>query len=69
MIDVTVGGHLLNNETVDNGTREIEEEMGLQVDFESLSFLCTLPEEMTSDDMIDREFINIYPRGVRRRCK
>lgn len=38
MIDVTVGGHLLNNETVDNGTREIEEEMGLQIGFESLSF-------------------------------
>lgn len=43
--------------------------MGIQVGFESLSFLCMLPEEMTSDDMIDREFINIYSRGVRRRCE
>ena len=64
MIDVTVGGHLLNNETVDNGTREIEEEMSLQIGFESLSFLCTLPEEMISGDMIDREFINIYTLEV-----
>ncbi|TDM40316.1 hypothetical protein ETI08_09910 [Macrococcoides goetzii] len=38
--------------------------MGLQVGFESLSFLCTLPEEMTSGDMIDREFINIYTLEV-----
>lgn len=64
MIDETVGGHLLNNETVDKGTREIEEEMGVQIGFESLSFLCTLPEGMTSGDMIDREFMNIHTLEV-----
>ncbi|TDL94302.1 hypothetical protein ERX27_09330 [Macrococcus brunensis] len=60
MVDVTVGGHLLSTETVEDGVREIEEEMGLNVSFERLIFLCTIPEELTTPEMIDKEFINIY---------
>ncbi|WP_419743976.1 NUDIX hydrolase [Macrococcoides bohemicum] len=58
--DITVGGHLLSTETVEDGVREIEEEMGLNVTFERLNFLCTIPEELTTPEMIDKEFINIY---------
>ncbi|QNR06739.1 NUDIX domain-containing protein [Macrococcoides canis] len=66
MLDVTVGGHLLSKETVEDGVREIEEEMGIKVSFERLEFLCTIPQEMTSDYIIDKEFIHIYTLEVSR---
>ena len=60
MLDVTVGGHLLSNETVEDGVREIEEEMGIKVTFDRLNFLCTIPEELITHSVVDKEFINVY---------
>ncbi|TDM02209.1 NUDIX hydrolase [Macrococcus carouselicus] len=60
MLDVTVGGHLLSTEIVEDGVREIEEEMGIKVTFDRLNFLCTIPEELITLSIVDKEFINVY---------
>ncbi|EIK0269991.1 TPA: NUDIX domain-containing protein [Staphylococcus pseudintermedius] len=59
LLDVTVGGHIQSDENISDGTREIKEEMGLNIDFNRLEFLCTIPESI-NDKFIDNEFINIY---------
>lgn len=59
-IDVTVGGHLMAGETVADAVREVEEELGLSVDFARLRFLGTLHSERRYPDAIDRELQEVY---------
>lgn len=59
LLDVTVGGHIKCDEKMSDGIREIKEEMGLDISFERLRFLCTLPESLEGL-FTDKEFIHIY---------
>lgn len=46
LLDITAAGHLLANETVEDGIREVQEELGLEISFEELIPLGTIPYSM-----------------------
>lgn len=58
--DITSAGHLLAGETVEDGVRELEEELGLRVRFNDLLPIGTLPVELRYRDLIDREFYHTF---------
>lgn len=57
--DITIGGHLLENETIIDGCREIEEELGVEISENQLKLLCMIPESLSDGEYLDNEFINI----------
>jgi len=60
MFDVSCAGHLLAGETIEDGVRELEEELGLLVPFERLTFCGTVSQEYVMPNVIDREFNHIF---------
>lgn len=61
LLDISCAGHLAAGETVEEGTRELEEELGLSVDFEDLiSCGVFVEEDLISDTLIDREFCHVF---------
>jgi isopentenyldiphosphate isomerase len=61
LLDISCAGHLAAGETVEDGARELEEELGLNVDFNEL-IPCGLfaEEDLMSDHLIDREFCHVF---------
>ncbi len=59
-VDATVAGHFGAGETLADVIRETEEEIGLFVRPEEISFLDQIKTERIYDDAIDREFKDIY---------
>ena len=59
-VDVTVGGHYRAAEGLEQVLRETEEEIGLFVRPEEISYLGQNKVERLYDDAIDREFQEIY---------
>ncbi|MGE8203169.1 NUDIX hydrolase [Heyndrickxia sp. NPDC080065] len=60
LIDITAAGHLLANETVFDGIREIQEELGIDVSFNDLISLGIIDYCVTRGDLIDREIANVF---------
>ncbi|MGE6258284.1 NUDIX hydrolase [Heyndrickxia sporothermodurans] len=60
LIDITAAGHLLANETVIDGIREIKEEIGVEVSFHELISLGVIDYSVTRKDLIDREIANVF---------
>ncbi|WHY72790.1 NUDIX hydrolase [Fictibacillus enclensis] len=60
LLDITSAGHLMADERVHDGTREIEEELGVSVSFEELIPLGIIKTEIKQDAMWDREFCHVY---------
>ncbi|WP_240041019.1 NUDIX hydrolase [Paenibacillus ginsengarvi] len=58
--DITCAGHLQAGETPEDGVRELEEELGLDVPFASLTRIGTIPIEMRYRDLIDKEFYHTF---------
>lgn len=58
--DITSAGHLLAGETVEDGVRELEEELGLRAAFADLTPIGTIPVELRYLDLIDREFYHTF---------
>jgi isopentenyldiphosphate isomerase len=59
-VDVTVGGHIRAGESVFDAAREVEEELGLEVGPERLSFLGTWRSERGYAGATDREFQEVF---------
>jgi isopentenyldiphosphate isomerase len=59
-LDVTVGGHFGAGETLKDVIREVEEEIGLQVNLGELRYLETRPVERFYPHAVDREFQEVY---------
>ena len=59
-IDISAAGHLEAGETVRDGVREIEEELGLQVDFEDLIPLGQRLGVKKIGDFIDCQICHVY---------
>lgn len=59
-LDITAAGHLLAEETVIDGFREVKEELGIDIAAESAHFLGVFTVEIELDNFIDREFTNVY---------
>ncbi len=60
LFDCTAAGHLLAGESVEEGTREVEEELGLEVTMEDLQSVGIVQDEITQKNWKDREFTHIY---------
>src|SRR5690606_6706698 len=61
MFDVSCAGHLMAGETVEDGVRELEEELGLRVPYEALIDCGMVAQEYPlPNEMIDREFNHIF---------
>lgn len=60
LLDITAAGHLLATETVHDGVREVEEELGIDVSFEELVSLGVIDYSVTTGELIDKELANVY---------
>lgn len=61
LLDISCAGHLLAGEQVEDGVRELEEELGLTVPFDSM-VPCGLyrEEQYIASDKIDREWCHVF---------
>lgn len=55
LFDITAAGHLLVNETAEDGVREVEEELGLAIAFEDLIPLGVIKDQIHQEGFIDNE--------------
>lgn len=60
LLDITAAGHLLCEETVEDGVREVEEELGLKLAFEQLEPLGTIGYSIISEKLIDKEYAHTF---------
>lgn len=60
LLDITAAGHLLADESVIDGVREIKEEIGIDVDFEDLIQLGIINYCVVRENFIDKEFANVF---------
>ncbi|RDI45489.1 NUDIX hydrolase [Falsibacillus pallidus] len=60
LLDITAAGHLLAEETVEDGLREVKEEVGLELALSELIHLGVISYEVEREDLIDRERTHTY---------
>lgn len=60
LLDITAAGHLLANESVDDGIREIKEELGIDVSFNELISLGVIKDCIVTGGFVDREFGHVF---------
>ena len=60
LLDITAAGHILVNETIEDGVREIEEELGITVSNEDLQLVDIIEDCIITDQIIDREFAHVF---------
>ncbi|MEK4425750.1 NUDIX hydrolase [Solibacillus sp. FSL K6-1523] len=60
MLDISAAGHLNATESVADGIREVHEELGANVSIEDLIYIGKIPDEIINEDMIDREFGQVF---------
>ncbi|MFK4008614.1 NUDIX hydrolase [Bacillus safensis] len=60
LFDITAAGHLLADEQPSDGLREVEEELGLSILFEDLTYTGIIKDEIHLPSFIDREFCHVY---------
>ncbi|WP_315906356.1 NUDIX domain-containing protein [Priestia koreensis] len=60
LFDITAAGHLLADETVADGVREVKEEIGIEVTLEELISLGTLKYCVTRGALIDKELAHTF---------
>ena len=60
LFDITAAGHLLANESVHAGFREVKEELGIDVTSEEADYLGVFPIQIKSVDFFDNEFTNVF---------
>lgn len=58
--DTSSAGHLLSGESIKDGVRELEEELGIEVSFESLVMLGKMTQVKKTENYFDREICNIF---------
>ncbi|KHF40504.1 NUDIX hydrolase [Halalkalibacter okhensis] len=60
LLDITAAGHLLADETVEDGVREIKEEIGIDVTFNELIKLGVIDYCVVQEGFIDKELANVF---------
>ncbi|MDT9722356.1 NUDIX domain-containing protein [Paenibacillus sp. ClWae2A] len=62
--DITAAGHLTAGEQLQDANRELEEELGVHVSFDALTYLLTATQQLQGEvrgiPFIDREFSAVY---------
>lgn len=59
-LDITAAGHLKAGETKEDGLREIEEELGLKVNYNRLKYLGIRITASENHGQINKEFAHVY---------
>lgn len=60
LLDITAAGHLLANETVEDGIREVAEEIGLIVEMKDLLSIGILKYSVKMDPLFDNELAHVF---------
>ncbi|MDF2854430.1 MAG: hydrolase [Neobacillus sp.] len=60
LLDITAAGHLMADETVRDGVREIKEEIGIDLSFSELIPLGIIDYCIINEDLIDKEIANVF---------
>lgn len=60
LLDITAAGHLLAEEEIKDGIREVREELGIDVSFDQLISLGVLAYSVHHEQLIDNEFANVF---------
>ncbi|WP_370224123.1 NUDIX domain-containing protein [Cytobacillus sp.] len=60
LLDITAAGHLLSHESVMDGIREVEEELGIHVDFADLVPLGVIDYIAEKENFIDKELAHVF---------
>ncbi|TCI76195.1 NUDIX domain-containing protein [Exiguobacterium sp. SH0S1] len=60
LFDITAAGHLAAGETVRDGVREIQEELGIELSLEQLHPLGVFEDVIETGAFLDREFAHTY---------
>lgn len=61
LLDISCAGHLLAGESVEDGVRELAEELGIEVAFDELRPCGVYKEEQRiSPELMDREFCHVF---------
>ena len=60
LFDITAAGHLLAHETVHDGLREVEEELGLLLKMNELQSLGMIKDTILHGEFIDYEFAHTF---------
>ena len=59
-LDVSAAGHYLHGEKAEDGIRELNEELGIEVTYDELDFLGIFKGSYEAEGVLDREFNRIY---------
>lgn len=59
-LDISAAGHYAAGETERDGLRELQEELGLYVDYSDLISLGRRVSTLIYEDLIDRQFADVY---------
>lgn len=60
MLDITAAGHLTTEESVEDGVREIKEELGISLSLNDLIYAGKIADEIIIGDFIDRELCHVF---------
>jgi isopentenyldiphosphate isomerase len=60
LFDITAAGHILANESIADGVREVEEEVGIKLSFNELVSLGEIKYSALQGDLIDNELANVF---------
>lgn len=60
LLDISAAGHLLTGEEVQDGVREVKEELGLSIQYRDLHPVGVIKEKMTSRSLLDNEHCNVF---------
>ncbi|MBM7705051.1 YunG family protein [Metabacillus iocasae] len=60
LLDITAAGHLLADETIEDGVREVHEELGIQVTMQELVPLGIISYSVAKGAFLDNEFAHVY---------
>ncbi|QOR68195.1 NUDIX domain-containing protein [Cytobacillus suaedae] len=60
LLDITAAGHILSHETVEDGIREIKEEIGIDVNMEELITVGVIDYSVFKGEFIDKELAHVF---------
>ncbi|MDX1806723.1 MAG: NUDIX domain-containing protein [Paenisporosarcina sp.] len=60
LFDITAAGHLLAHESINDGIREVEEELGLNISMDELQSIGIIKDAILQGEFIDNEFAHTF---------
>jgi len=60
LLDISAAGHILAHETVEDGAREIKEELGIDVKFDELVPLGIMRDQLAVRNFLDNERCHVF---------